>query len=169
MIGAVGVLLLGKRAGGVEQLTTSDSPSLLPLYNLLPLSSSDLQIQSTGYRLKSIEYRAHITPKPHHKILSCILVVISDCKVTRPQSLIQVKHCDLELTPNHAFTHHPQANSFDRNMEPIVSPTSGTPAPYGRACSMCARAKAKCVTGIGIGAKCERYLVHPAQTHDLSN
>lgn len=36
--------------------------------------------------------------------------------------------------------------------------TPGTPAAYGRACSACARAKAKCVTGNGVGAKCQRCL-----------
>ena len=49
-------------------------------------------------------------------------------------------------------------------MEPDVAPTHGTPAPYGRACSTCARAKAKCVLGNGVGVKCERYLVLQADS-----
>lgn len=44
-------------------------------------------------------------------------------------------------------------------MEPSTAPILGVPAPYGRACSNCARAKAKCVAGNRIGTKCERYHV----------
>ena len=44
-------------------------------------------------------------------------------------------------------------------MELDAAPTPGTSAPYGRACSTCARAKAKCVTGNSINAKCERYIL----------
>lgn len=43
-------------------------------------------------------------------------------------------------------------------MEMNGEPTPGTPAPYGRACSNCARAKTKCVTGTGDGGKCRRCL-----------
>lgn len=44
-------------------------------------------------------------------------------------------------------------------MELSAAPIPGIPAPYGRACSNCARAKAKCVAGNGLGTKCERYRV----------
>ena len=40
-------------------------------------------------------------------------------------------------------------------MEPITASNTSTPAPYGRACTTCARAKAKCVYQNGI-AKCAR-------------
>ncbi|CAD6586535.1 MAG: hypothetical protein ASARMPREDX12_002379 [Alectoria sarmentosa] len=54
-------------------------------------------------------------------------------------------------------------------MELNAAPTSGTPAAYGRACSNCARAKAKCISGAGVDAKCQRCLrlnkdCHPLQT-----
>ena len=44
-------------------------------------------------------------------------------------------------------------------MELNAAPNPGTSAPYGRACSTCARAKAKCITGNSTNAKCERYLI----------
>lgn len=36
-------------------------------------------------------------------------------------------------------------------------PTNGTPAPYGRACTNCARAKCRCIYR-SEGADCERYV-----------
>lgn len=43
-------------------------------------------------------------------------------------------------------------------MGSMPAPTAGAPSRYGRACSNCARAKAKCDTGNGVGAKCGRCL-----------
>ena len=37
--------------------------------------------------------------------------------------------------------------------------TSHISSPYGRACANCARAKAKCIPGSGVGVRCERYFV----------
>ena len=52
-------------------------------------------------------------------------------------------------------------------MDPNPVPNSGTLAPYGRACTNCARAKAKCVTGNTVNAKCERYPVYPIHSSQV--
>jgi hypothetical protein len=43
------------------------------------------------------------------------------------------------------------------SMEVATSSTSSPSSTYGRACTSCARAKAKCIPNQNTGAKCERY------------
>jgi hypothetical protein len=68
-------------------------------------------------------------------------------------------HCWARTNPNPDHFHRHDSIRLDSIMMDSHSDTSGpngTPAPYGRACTNCARAKCRCIYRPG-GSDCERY------------
>ena len=63
-------------------------------------------------------------------------------------------HCSARTDPNPDSFHRLDLITMDSHSD--TSGPNGTPAPYGRACTNCARAKCRCIYRPG-GSDCERY------------
>ena len=129
-----------QRVGGIEKQQTP----------FLRFSSSHLSIfillSKSKYRIRN----------PTTSDISSIFI---DCLVTWPDHPLQVKGRLGTIRKQSRLKSLEKVKSIHAIMESMPAPTAGAPSRYGRACSNCARAKAKCDTGNGVGAKCGRCLV----------